>query len=140
MHKLQGQCHCGDMSVELELPGELAGYRPRECDCDFCRRHGAAYVSDRDGAMRVRVKTKPRSAWYRQGSGTAEFLLCAQCGVLVGAFYRDGERLLGVANVRALNDDSAFGPRVSISPKSLDTSQKTERWRTLWFQRVSIET
>src|SRR5579864_1455137 len=68
MHRLTGQWHCGDLRVELELPAELVSYGPRECDCDFCRKHGAAYVSDREGTMRVSAKAKIRSAWYRQGS------------------------------------------------------------------------
>ncbi len=140
MHRLRGQCHCGDLSVELELTAELPSYGSRECDCDFCRRHGAAWLSDPNGSMRVSVRGPTGNAWYRQGSGTAEFLVCRQCGVVVGAFYRDGQRLIGVANVRALDDAAALGPRQPVSPKTLTAAQKSERWRILWFQRVVIQT
>jgi hypothetical protein len=138
MHRLHGQCHCGDISVELELTAAPSSYQPRACDCDFCRRHGAAYLSDPEGSMVVATRVQNRGEWYRQGSGTAEFLLCPRCGVLVGAFYRDGERLLGVANIRALDDAAALGPPQTVSPKTLSAVQKAERWRTIWFQQVRI--
>ena len=42
-------------------------YNPRACDCDFCSKHGAAYVSDPKGALRIRLKEEGQTSRYRQG-------------------------------------------------------------------------
>ena len=41
-------CHCGNISVELRFSKELSAYVPRACDCDFCIKHGAATLANRD--------------------------------------------------------------------------------------------
>ncbi len=46
MSTVLGGCDCGNLSVELELSEPSNSYRPRACDCSFCRKHVAAYVSD----------------------------------------------------------------------------------------------
>ena len=43
MLSLSGACHCGALRLQLTLPGDPADYAPRACDCDFCRKHGAAF-------------------------------------------------------------------------------------------------
>lgn len=70
MHRLSGQCHCQAIQLELQLPQPPASYQPRACDCDFCRKHAAAYVSDPDGALRIRARPGALGL-YRQGSGKA---------------------------------------------------------------------
>lgn len=56
----------------MELPHASCAYHPRACDCDFCRKHGAAYISDPQGAVRIQVKDAQQLGRYRQGSGIAE--------------------------------------------------------------------
>ncbi len=53
MLSLSGACHCGALRLQLTLPGDPADYAPRACDCDFCRKHGAAFVSHPTGALRI---------------------------------------------------------------------------------------
>ena len=57
MHvQLSGGCHCGNLRLQVELtriPGE---YSPRACDCDFCCKHGAAWLSDPQGSLRISVR------------------------------------------------------------------------------------
>src|SRR5450756_2542718 len=50
MNKVSGGCHCGNITVDLELTAEPETYHPRVCDCDFCRKHGAASLSDTKGS------------------------------------------------------------------------------------------
>ena len=52
--------------------GEFA---PRACDCEFCSRHRAAWVSDSQGALRIEVHYGADLQRYRQGSKQAEFRL-----------------------------------------------------------------
>jgi hypothetical protein len=135
---VDGGCHCGNLRLQVQLTGAARDYQPRACDCDFCRKHGAAYLSDRHGSVRISVQHERLLGRYRQGSGNAEMLLCRNCGVLVGACYHDGERLYGVVNVGALADRAQFDAQQVVSPQQLSAAEKVQRWRGIWFPDVSI--
>jgi hypothetical protein len=137
MATVSGSCHCGNIHVELELTREARSYNPRACDCDFCRKHGAAYVSDPAGALRIRVRDATQLGRYRQGSGTAELLLCRNCGVLVGAWYRAERRHYAAVNARIA--DVRFGADEPVSPRTLPVNDKVRRWQDLWFPDVTME-
>jgi hypothetical protein len=133
---MNGGCHCGNILMEINLLRPPETYIPRACDCDFCTKHGAAYVSDAKGSLVVRIKDEGETRMYRQGSGQAEFLLCRNCGVLVGVFYRSEGRLYGTVNAKVLGAEFA-APRPA-SPKQLSDEDKVQRWQELWFPGVSI--
>lgn len=127
-----GGCHCGALRWRFDSGLGLAGFAPRACDCDFCRRHGAAWVSDAGGELCIEADGA-RLQRYRQGSGQAEFLLCRECGVLVAVVARDGGgRLLGAMNRAAFDARDAFGAETLVSPQRLDPATKLERWTRLW--------
>ncbi|NWK78372.1 GFA family protein [Aquitalea sp. LB_tupeE] len=138
MVQLSGACHCGNIHLHLELSRPLADYNPRTCDCDFCRKHGASYLSDPHGRLQIAVRDTAGMGKYRHGSQLADFLFCTRCGVLVGVLYQDGSRLYGTVNCAALHETEALGTPVSVSPRQLDSSEKTARWSTLWFPDVRI--
>jgi hypothetical protein len=138
MHKLNGGCHCGNILVEMELAHAPGAYSPRACDCDFCRKHGASYVSDAQGSLRIRIKDERDSGKYHQGSGLADCLLCRNCGVLVGAFYQSDGRLYAAVNVKVVADRADFAAEQPVSPKKLSDSEKVERWQHIWFSNVSV--
>jgi hypothetical protein len=139
MHRVSGGCHCGNIVVELELTQPPASYRPRACDCEFCRKHGAAYVSDPAGALRIRVKDPGQTGRYRQGSGTAELLLCRHCGVLVAPLYSHAGRLHAAVNAQVIDIATHFGASQPVSPRTLSAGEKVQRWQDLWFSNVSID-
>jgi hypothetical protein len=138
MHKANGGCHCGNIRVELELTRAPSTYIPRACDCDFCRKHGAAYVSDARGSVLIRIKDPGNSGKYRQGSGQAEFLLCRSCGVLVGVLHSVASRLYATINVNAADVRADFGTEQTASPKNLSANEKTQRWQEIWFANVKL--
>ena len=138
MPQINGGCYCGNIHLDVSLSREPAEYSPRACDCDFCQKHGSAYVSDRRGSLRITVGNELEVSRYRQGSNTAEMLVCRTCGVLVGALYREGERLFGTVNARALDCRASFGADKSVSPKSLSADVKAQRWRDIWFADVAV--
>ena len=135
MHQVSGRCHCGNITVQVAMTESPETYRPRACDCEFCRKHGAAYLSDPNGSLRIHVIEPQLMSRYRQGSGAAEMLVCRRCGVLIGALYADASRQLGAINVRVL-DTTAWGSPESVSPKTLTENAKVDRWRQLWFRDV----
>lgn len=140
MYSVSGGCHCGNVQVDLELTREPSSYSPRACDCDFCRKHGAAYLSDPQGALTIRIRDAADTKNYRQGNGLADCLFCKNCGVLVGAFYHGDDRVIGVVNVRAIAGGIQFAPEQSVSPKALSGDEKIARWQDIWFANVTIVT
>lgn len=139
MERVRGGCHCGNVCVDMELAREPVTYRPRACDCDFCRKHGAAYVSDPQGSLGILVQDAASMGNYRQGSGAAEFIFCRNCGVLIGALYRSDRRIWGVINARIVESRTSFGTEEVASPKALSGNEKEKRWRDSWFSAVTIE-
>jgi len=55
---LKGGCHCGKVRVELTTSIRPGDFRPRACDCSFCTKHGAAYVSDPAGRCASPVRAR----------------------------------------------------------------------------------
>jgi hypothetical protein len=140
MHKLAGGCHCGNIRIELTLTRSAGSYNPRACDCDFCRKHRAAYVSDPQGSLVIDIGNEAAVSRYAQGSAQAQLLLCGNCGVLVSPLYRDGARLYGAVNVNAVDGTALFGAQQPVSPRTLTPGDKAQRWRQLWFADVTLRT
>jgi len=135
---MDGGCYCGNIRFELTLTRAPGDYNPRACDCDFCTKHSAAYLSDPAGSLSVRIGDANLVSRYRQGSEQAEFLVCARCGVLAGVFLEMAGRVYGAVNARAVEGGVKFGPEQAVSPKKLSPSDKLERWQGVWFPNVSI--
>jgi hypothetical protein len=133
---VHGGCHCGRIALEMTLSKPASEFTPRACDCSFCRKHGAAWLSDAHGSLRVRLRGEP--VVYRQGSAQAEFIACAHCAVLVLVRYEHEGRVHAAVNVRALEDVSSFGHEQTASPQKLAPDDKRERWMQLWFADVRV--
>ena len=140
MDTLSGGCHCGNILVEFTLLRPPDQYRPRACDCSFCRKHGAAYLSEPQGSLHIRVRDERETGRYRQGSEQAELLLCRRCGVLVGALYNDAGRLYAAVNSKVVDAAVRFGAEQTVSPQRLSGAEKVTRWQELWFSNVTIAT
>ena len=128
-----GGCHCGALRLEFSAAQPLSSLVARACDCDFCSRHHAAWVSDPTGHLRI-VADATRLQRYRQGSAQAEFLLCRECGVLVAVVARAADgRLLGAANRNALDARTELARETIVSPRLLAADAKLARWGDVWM-------
>ena len=134
---LHGSCHCGRLRIEFSTDQDPADFTPRACDCSFCRKHEAAYVSDHTGRLSVSVREDALRK-YRQGSDTADFLLCGQCGVLVAVVFEHAGRLHGAVNIGCLDGDTGFMAPVPASPQMLSAEEKVSRWLKLWIPDVGL--
>lgn len=74
----------------------------RACYCSFCRSHGAITTSDPAGTLAFRSADATRVQRYRFGSRSADFLICRDCGVYVGAQMATDQGRCGALNVLAL--------------------------------------
>ncbi len=138
-HKYIGGCHCGNIALEMEITGKPDSYNPRACDCDFCRKHAASYVSDPHGKLVILVKNEANLGKYRQGSEIASCLICKICGVLVGVCYEEHGHLYATVNSKAIGNGADFGEETIVSPKTLNDQEKIQRWKNVWFADVGIK-
>ena len=134
---LNGRCHCGDIAVTVQLSRAAEQYAPRRCDCDFCRLHGAAYLSDPNGTLRFTLQPGASLNRYRQGAEQADMLLCGRCGVLVGGCYEYQGHRYAAVNTAVL--PAVFSAPEWASPQQLSAEEKTARWMQLWFADVEID-
>jgi hypothetical protein len=130
-----GGCHCGALRWTLETRHPLDGFTPRACDCDFCTRHRAAWVSDAQGALRIRGSAEHLRR-YRQGSAQADFLFCNGCGVLVAVVCPTDDGLRGAVNRNSFDERRLLGAEVVASPQQLAPDAKLARWSQLWTPTV----
>jgi hypothetical protein len=125
---LRGGCHCGALRVEFETAAPEA-LPLRECQCTFCRRHGALNTVDPNGAVRL-VADGGALSRYRFALGTADFFVCARCGVYVGCFI---DNAFATLNVRALDEAARFTqPAKPMDWSSENAEERIARRRRTW--------
>jgi len=137
---LPGSCHCGRLHVEFSTGQAPVSLVPRACDCSFCQKHGAAYISDPAGRLSISETDAGALREYRQGSNAAQFLICGHCGVLVAVIFRQGSRIYGAANAGCLDGDVGIGAPVAASPQTLSPDEKISRWLQMWVPDVVLAT
>lgn len=136
---LRGGCHCGKVKVEFGTAISPKDFTPRVCDCSFCLKHGASYISDPDGSLSIEAKGVDTISEYRQGSENARFLVCRCCGVLVAVVFDDDAGSYGAVNSRCIEDGVVFGASQVVSPQKLGGEEKRRRWVKLWTPRVKLK-
>ena len=105
-----GQCHCGAIGFTFETERPPALWSVRECQCSFCRAHGTTNTSDPTGRVRFVHADPTRLQRYRFGMRTADFLICTNCGVYIGAVMETPAGKFTTINVNLLE------PRPRLSP------------------------
>jgi len=133
-----GSCHCGDLAVEYQTALEPADWPLRECQCSFCRKHAMLSTSDPNGEVRLLVQSPESLRRYRFATGVTDFLICARCGVYVGATVKnDGWMVL---NGRAMSCASDLLARAA-EPRVFDRESADERVarRVQMWSRCQIE-
>jgi hypothetical protein len=101
--RIQGSCHCGNVSYVLEWPGEAPAIPVRGCGCTFCSRHGARWTSHPDAKLAAVIADRARLSRYRFGTSTADFHVCAACGVAPFVTSSIEGRIHAVVNVNTFD-------------------------------------
>ncbi len=97
-----GRCHCGALRFIFETGKPLS---PRACQCGFCRRHGARTVSDPEGEVAFLLDGPLLG--YRFGSGATDYLICAACGIYLGARTEIGGAVHATLNLNAFEAEAS---------------------------------
>lgn len=135
----QGGCHCGHIHYRLDWPDDVEAIPARACDCSFCRAHGAVWTSHPAARLQLQVHAPAQLSRYRFGTGSADFLVCAHCGVVTAAVCEVAGNLYAVVNVNTLLDP----PRQRLQSQALsvqaeDITDKLARRRRGWIGTVRI--
>jgi hypothetical protein len=102
LHEYDGSCHCGAIGFRYLTAQPPAEWSIRACQCTFCRAHAALSTSDPAGSIEFRGLGSDALQRYQFGQHTADFLLCRECGVYLGALMETPGGMYGIVNVNAL--------------------------------------
>jgi len=132
-----GGCHCGNITVALDLSLPPEEMPLRSCSCSFCRAHGTRTLSDRNGQVEITATDWSQVERYRFGSRTAEYILCRRCGVYIGAVCDTATGLRAVINTNCLQDRAAF-TRAPAAPDydGEPTESRLARRSTNWMPAI----
>jgi len=132
-NRIEGKCHCGNLSFELLTETPLDSIRARACDCRFCRIHAAMNWSDPKGSATIRIADESELRKYRFAFGTADFYLCRVCGSYLGALLADDEGAWSTLNLRLTELDLEELP---VSYGSEDRDTRVARRKLVWTPTV----
>jgi len=102
--RITGSCHCGNIGFALDWRPEPTEIPARACTCSFCIRHGGVWTACPTGSLRVTVRESDRVSAYEFETKTAQFHVCASCGVVPLATSLIDGRLYAVVNVNTFED------------------------------------
>ena len=137
--RYEGGCHCGNLFHVFEASAPLESLGLRACMCRFCRMHGARNTSDPNGTMQIDIRSPDKLVRYRFGLRTADFLLCAHCGVYVGALLPNDGGGWFTVNVNTFREPPPLDfPIQPVVYDNEDVSGRVDRRKTKWTPVISF--
>lgn len=133
---MEGSCRCG--RNRIDWPGAIIG-SVRACQCDYCLSKSAAYASDVKQPFTLSVSSSTAHNIVRNGTKTADFHECGECGDLLCVTWRDAGCLYGVVNARCLEGDHLLPDYEPIEFVNETVSERMERRRRSWCSSISIQ-
>jgi len=129
----KGGCHCGAIGFEYRSELAPSDWSIRACQCSFCRKHDALSTSEPGADLSFSAADPEQLQRYRFGLKTADFLLCRECGVYIGAVIETERGRFGIINTHALVETPADIADVApISYDAEDTSGRVSRREERW--------
>ena len=136
---IRGACHCRNLSFALTWDPDPQEIPARACSCTFCTKHGGLWTSKPDAALDVLVKDPTLVSRYGFGTETAEFLVCARCGVVVLVTSRIDGQLYAVVSVNAFDGvDPALIRRAAASFDGEERESRLARRQRHWIAIVTF--
>jgi len=122
---IKGKCHCGNIAFSLAWEPDPTEIRARACGCDFCTKPGGVWTAHPAGRLRISVGDPQLLSHYAFGTRTADFLVCARCGIVPVVTSRIDGRLYAVVSVNAFEDVS--GTPILRAPADFDDEDEASR-------------
>jgi hypothetical protein len=138
----EGGCHCGAIGFAYRTALKPKEWPVRACQCSFCCAHGVLTTSDPNGTLEFFERIPTRLHTYRFGGKTADFLICGECGVYIGATTQVGGKPFGIINVRALQSVAAQLGEPQLMDYGTESpaermARRAKRWTPIEAQRSS---
>jgi len=138
MREYPGCCHCGAIGFHYRTDLAPEDWSIRACQCTFCRAHDALSASDPSGSLEFTAKDSERLNRYRFGLKTADFLLCRECGVYIGALIDTEQGQYGIINTHALSrKPENLASIEAMSYDSEDVAGRVSRRELRWTPATS---
>jgi hypothetical protein len=100
-------------------------------------KHGGLWTSNPGGALTVRIGDAKHVSRYAFGTETAEFHVCARCGVVPVVTSRIDGRVYAVVSVNAFeNVDATLLRRAPISFDAEEKESRLARRKRNWIADV----
>jgi hypothetical protein len=138
MHALKGSCHCGNVEFTLFTEKSANDLVPRRCSCTMCRRHGASYISDPDARLELHYRDPSLLSVYQLGHGTAQWIICARCGVLTAVLCEIDDRLRAVVRVQSMVDHAFLASETPTDFDDESVAGRLERRARNWIGTVEV--
>ncbi len=133
MTSYAGQCFCGSIGYEYQTAIAPPDWSIRACQCAFCRAHDGLSTSDPAGTLLFTAANPDNLQRFRFAMRTADFLLCRECGVYIGAVIETDSGCFGIINTHSLATVPADIAEVApISYGSEDKHGRVSRRETRW--------
>jgi hypothetical protein len=137
---IKGQCHCGNIAFGLDWEPAPVEIRARECGCSFCRKHGGVWTSHPGGRLRIAIAEPRLLNRYAFGTRTAEFLVCARCGIVPVVTSRIEGHTYAVVSVNAFeNIDGIPIRRSGADFEGEESEARLARRQRNWIADVSFD-
>ena len=134
---INGKCHCGNIAFSLVWEPDPTEIQARACTCSFCSKHGGVWTSNPRGTLEVAVEDAGLVSKYTFGTGTAEFHVCARCGVVPVVTSRIEDRIYAVVSTNAFeNVDPGLLRRAPVSFDKENTESRLARRKRNWIADV----
>ena len=140
IHEISGRCHCGNIDYTFLSPLLKTELPIRTCDCSFCVKQGACYISHPKGRLQVQIKDRSQVKAYRFGTESADAMVCSICGVYPFITTELDGQTYAVLNANSINglhiDHAAIPPALQL--ENLSVEERIERWKKGWIGQVEI--
>ena len=134
---IHGKCHCGNIAFSLTWEPDPVEIPACACTCSFCVKHGGVWTSNPGGALEVVVKDSSLVSKYVFGTQTAQFHICARCGIVPVVTSRIDDILYAVVSVNAFEGvDPSLLRRASASLDGEGKEPRLARRQRNWIANV----
>ena len=120
-----GSCHCEAVRFVFRTQLPPRAWTLRACQCSFCRAHAVVTTSDPQGSLEFVMSDPGALNRYQFGLRTADFLVCRNCGVYIGAVMQGTHGRFGIINVHALR--APLGDAATSTPRDYGAELADER-------------
>lgn len=139
MRRIDGRCHCGNISYEFIWPESGSQIPVRACSCSFCLKHGAVYTSHPDCQLTAQISDPALVNKYSFGTKTADFYVCSGCGAVPFVTSKIEGNEYAVVNVNTFEGVDRTELDATVTDFGGESvADRLDRRKRKWIPRVTV--